>query len=352
MNNRIHVVVSQGRSRNPAKRALEDKIVTGLLGKDGIEVIVVPHLYDLSHDGAAMSCLKRLSGEIILFGWLYPRAMHWILSRNGVLGKEGTSLLEGDGDIPAEEELAEPAPHVERVIEQMEIPDRRIYCLDLRVREDASAYIDEALRIANESTTEVAPLQHLASRDPSQEATAQPRLASPADEGGNGRSAVAADRSPVPRAVEETVARRWYPVIDYSRCTNCLECVEFCLFGVYGIDQRDAIVVEQPDNCRKGCPACSRICPEGAILFPQHKTPAIAGGGEGTGGIKIDLSALFSAPSAEAADLAARERDEHLQQATQESPGTQPGCTCKRDDKPAPKDGLDKLVDELDGLEL
>src|SRR5205807_682007 len=32
--------------------------------------------------------------------------------------------------------------------------------------------------------------------------------------------------------------RRWYPVIDYSRCTNCLECLDFCLFGG---DVKDAL---------------------------------------------------------------------------------------------------------------
>ena len=56
------------------------------------------------------------------------------------------------------------------------------------------------------------------------------------------------------------------------------------------------ILVEQPDNCRKGCPACSRVCPANAIIFPQHKAPAIAGadtGGEE--GFKIDLSQLFGA---------------------------------------------------------
>src|SRR6185436_1109397 len=95
-------------------------------------------------------------------------------------------------------------------------------------------------------------------------------------------------------APEELLAptgRRWYPVIDYSRCTNCLECLDFCLFGVYGVNKADAILVEQPDNCKKGCPACSRVCPENAIIFPQHKTPAIAGSPtEGPGGLKIDLS--------------------------------------------------------------
>ena len=25
----------------------------------------------------------------------------------------------------------------------------------------------------------------------------------------------------------------WFPVIDYDRCTNCMQCLSFCLFGVY-----------------------------------------------------------------------------------------------------------------------
>src|SRR5262249_47426417 len=68
--------------------------------------------------------------------------------------------------------------------------------------------------------------------------------------------------------------RRWYPVIDYSRCTNCMECLDFCLFGVYGVDALDRLVVENQDNCKRGCPACSRVCPEHAIMFPDYKTPA------------------------------------------------------------------------------
>src|SRR6185295_4579844 len=95
---------------------------------------------------------------------------------------------------------------------------------------------------------------------------------------------------------EESTGRRWYPVIDFSRCTNCMECIDFCLFGVYGVDKADTILVEQPDNCRKGCPACSRVCPENAIIFPQHKTPTIAGAPVVAGSLKIDLSKLFGAP--------------------------------------------------------
>jgi hypothetical protein len=72
-------------------------------------------------------------------------------------------------------------------------------------------------------------------------------------------------------------AARWYPVIDYDRCRACGQCQEFCLFGVYS-RQGGRVVAESPDECKDGCPACARVCPEGAIIFPHHRgDPAIAG---------------------------------------------------------------------------
>jgi NAD-dependent dihydropyrimidine dehydrogenase PreA subunit len=73
-------------------------------------------------------------------------------------------------------------------------------------------------------------------------------------------------------------APRWYPVIDAERCVNCDQCFQFCLFGVYARDGGGRVTVSQPDACKPGCPACSRICPQGAIIFPLYaKDPAIAG---------------------------------------------------------------------------
>ena len=127
-----------------------------------------------------------------------------------------------------------------------------------------------------------------------------------------------------------------------------MECIDFCLFGVYGVDASDTILVEQPDNCRKGCPACSRVCPENAIVFPQHKSPAIAGAlGEAVGTLKIDLSKLFGAP--DAVEVAARERDEQLVLAGRDAvgiPRRQEGNTEQ------PKDDLDDLIDALDDLDV
>ena len=131
-----------------------------------------------------------------------------------------------------------------------------------------------------------------------------------------------------------------------------MECIDFCLFGVYGVDKVETILVEQPDNCRKGCPACSRVCPENAIIFPQHKTPAIAGSEEGSaGGFKIDLSKLFGAP--DAVEQAVLERDTELVAAGRDAVGAAVGLPKRRTVKvDEPKDDLDKLMDSLDDLAL
>ncbi len=69
----------------------------------------------------------------------------------------------------------------------------------------------------------------------------------------------------------------WFPVIDYDRCTNCMQCLSFCLFGVYDVDAEKQIDVKHPEKCKTNCPACSRVCPEVAILFPKYKNGPING---------------------------------------------------------------------------
>jgi NAD-dependent dihydropyrimidine dehydrogenase PreA subunit len=83
---------------------------------------------------------------------------------------------------------------------------------------------------------------------------------------------------PEPLVLEEPLTLRWYPVVDRSRCTDCRSCLQFCLFGVYGTGPDGRLAVTEPDRCKQGCPACSRICPQGAIIFPLYdRDPAIAG---------------------------------------------------------------------------
>ncbi len=69
----------------------------------------------------------------------------------------------------------------------------------------------------------------------------------------------------------------WFPVIDFDRCTNCMQCLTFCLFDVYAVDKEQQITVQNQDNCKTDCPACSRVCPEVAILFPKYGKGPING---------------------------------------------------------------------------
>jgi Pyruvate/2-oxoacid:ferredoxin oxidoreductase delta subunit len=115
----------------------------------------------------------------------------------------------------------------------------------------------------------------------------------------------------------------WFPVIDYGRCTNCMQCLTFCLFDVYGVSSEKQIRVQNPSNCKTECPACSRVCPEVAILFPKYKMGPINGDEVRPDDVrrekmKVDISALLGGDiyaalrqrSAGAKERFARERDE------------------------------------------
>jgi NAD-dependent dihydropyrimidine dehydrogenase PreA subunit len=329
------VVVSKGQSRNPAKRAIEQAIADAAAQWPGVDVIVVPHLYDLPKGGESLAKLAEVEGEMIVCSWIFPRAAHWILDRNHVRGQFAPVAI-GDEEVDDEPAADEDSQReVERVSEMFPRPDREIHCIDLKATPEADRFI-EAIKMLIEDESD------------------SPRSDSPRS--GSTRS----DQLPIVGGqivqVDETTSRRWYPVIDFDRCTNCMECIDFCLFGVYGVDGAETILVEQPDNCRKGCPACSRVCPENAIIFPQHKAPAIAGAEVGGGeGFKIDLSKLFGAPDKEedAISTAARERDEQLLLAGRDAIGIDDQLKRRQADLTAqPKDDLDQLIDSLDELDL
>ncbi len=79
----------------------------------------------------------------------------------------------------------------------------------------------------------------------------------------------------------------WYPTIDYKQCRGCMKCVDFCMFGVYDKDEKRRPRVNKPLNCKTNCPACARVCPHGAIIFPKHGDAPINGG---EGGSHADLN--------------------------------------------------------------
>ena len=350
MSKRIAVVVSQGQSAAPAKRQLEEDVVAGLLMEPGVDVVVIPHLYDLKADGTGILALRGIMGNMIVLTWLYERGARWTLDRAGIRGREGlTTIKPADDEEDEEAEETAEADDKERVNGSREIPNRKIYCLDLRVHPTAQPYIDEVKRIARENAMQLLSLGLGLGGQPKPEQLQ--RLVQPTND-----TALPLAGVPAPPAVvriDEEPGRRWYPVIDYSRCTNCMECIDFCLFGVYGVDKIETILVEQPDNCRKGCPACSRVCPENAIIFPQHKTPTIAGAAVVAESLKIDLSKLFGAPeTGETAEQAAiRERDEQLLLAGRQAVGASVGLPKRQEHKAAePKDELDSLIDALDNF--
>jgi ferredoxin len=83
------------------------------------------------------------------------------------------------------------------------------------------------------------------------------------------------------QALKDEYGVPWFPVIDRSRCTGCGTCEDYCLFSVYMIDRKsplnERIRVSSPLNCKTGCPACSRLCPAGALIFPFCAETALNG---------------------------------------------------------------------------
>jgi Pyruvate/2-oxoacid:ferredoxin oxidoreductase delta subunit len=335
---RLTVVLSQAQGKNPTKRALEESIAAALILEPGLDVSIVPYLYDLDANHTGRLFLESVTGDMVVLAWMFPRAAFWVMDRGGIKGHFGESRIAPPADEDEEDEPQEPEPA--KGIGSVDVPDRHIYCLDLRDHADHQVYVDEVKRIAQECRE----------RRTAKAGNGQPTMVQLG-------SLVRADEPTPAKQFASTdllkeAGRRWYPVIDYSRCTNCMECIDFCLFGVYGVDALDRILVENQDNCKKGCPACSRVCPEHAIIFPEYKTPAIAGAPVGTvSGLKIDLSKLFGGGDALA--IAAQERDRELVADGRQAVGLTVGIPKRQADRvQGPKDDLDKLMDRLDELEI
>ncbi len=121
----------------------------------------------------------------------------------------------------------------------------------------------------------------------------------------------------------QTAWKPWFPVIDYSRCTNCMQCLSFCLFDVYGVSADSKIQVQNQSNCKTECPAWPRGCPEVAIMFPKYRTGPINGEDVKSDDVrreamKVDISALLGGDvysllrdrSAKAKSRFSKERDD------------------------------------------
>jgi NAD-dependent dihydropyrimidine dehydrogenase PreA subunit len=282
---------------------LEAAIRRSLFSNPSVRLLVIPHLYDLPLGSPVWTSLQQLNSDLILFCCLYPRAAYWVLQGHGVAGQwmktpswyeedqvdqaGGAAINEGGNraGISGEGQPQRGSPTSSA---------RKIWCWDLRdfARPEellaalekvltelpylSDEIVKKALRVGE--TNNLAPGAHGATtlaRVAAREGQGQ--LLSDSETSLGETGGLSASRTSWGDWFDAP-SSRWYPVLDYSKCRNCLQCLNFCLFGVYSLDEQGRIWVEHPEACRDGCPACARLCPTGAILFPMYPDPSIAGG--------------------------------------------------------------------------
>jgi NAD-dependent dihydropyrimidine dehydrogenase PreA subunit len=67
------------------------------------------------------------------------------------------------------------------------------------------------------------------------------------------------------------MSKKWYPVIDYSLCTECGNCTDMCMHGVFDGEKAPSPVVIFPEGCIDGCHGCGKKCPADAISYVGDK---------------------------------------------------------------------------------
>src|SRR5438309_6365311 len=108
---RLTVVLSQAQGKNPAKRGLEESIAAALIMEPGLDVSIVPYLYDLDAEHTGRLFLESVKGDMVILSWMYPRAAFWLLDRDGIRGQFGeTCLKPADSADDDEEEGEEQEP--------------------------------------------------------------------------------------------------------------------------------------------------------------------------------------------------------------------------------------------------
>ncbi len=68
------------------------------------------------------------------------------------------------------------------------------------------------------------------------------------------------------------MSKTWYPVIDYTKCTECGTCIKKCSHGVYNPEKAPSPVVINPNGCIDRCHGCGNLCPQGAITYVGDTT--------------------------------------------------------------------------------
>src|SRR5262245_31453606 len=147
---RLTVVLSQAQGKNPTRRALEESIVAALIMEPGLDVSVVPYLYDLDAQHTGRLFLESVGGDMVILTWLFPRAAFWLLDRDGIKGHYGENQLKPPSADDDDEEMEDGEPEPPKGIGAVGVPERHIYCLDLRDFNNHEPYIEEVRRIALE----------------------------------------------------------------------------------------------------------------------------------------------------------------------------------------------------------
>src|SRR4051812_22142003 len=147
---RLTVVLSQAPGKHPAKRSLEEGVVAALLLEPDLEVSVVPNLYDLGPDHTGRLFLGAVKGGLGGLSWLYPRAAFWLLDRDGIKGHMGEVKLKPPADDEDDTPTGDAGEKPAAIGPAGEVPDRHVYCLDLRDFNRPDPYVQEVRRIAAE----------------------------------------------------------------------------------------------------------------------------------------------------------------------------------------------------------
>src|SRR5437667_10451057 len=104
---RLTVVLSQAQGKDPRKRALEESIVAAVILESGLDVSVIPYLYDLGPDHTGRLFLEGVQGDMCVLTWNFPRASFWLLDRDGIRGHYGESQLKSPAAEEDDEEEGE-----------------------------------------------------------------------------------------------------------------------------------------------------------------------------------------------------------------------------------------------------
>ncbi len=154
----------------------------------------------------------------------------------------------------------------------------------------------------------------------------------------------------------------WFPVIDYTRCTNCMQCLSFCLFDVYGVSTDKQDPGAEPEQLQDRLPGLLARLPGSGDHVPEVPArPDQRRRGErrrhpAREAMKVDISALLGGDiyaalrdrSAKAKSRFSKERDDERAlkerqncliklQAAARHPGGGARARCRRRTRSAPR---------------